>query len=67
MNGTDVQIRVYPEEKALIRARARHHGRSISEYLGRLVGTGERKALICAAYPADVDFRRPVDVDLRRR
>ena len=35
MNDTDVQIRVYPEEKALIRARARHHGLSTpSTYYG---------------------------------
>jgi uncharacterized protein (DUF1778 family) len=46
MSDTRLYVRVYPEEKALIRRRAARHGLSISEYVRRQVASAERRELL---------------------
>ena len=51
MNDTDLHIRVYPEEKRLIRERSQHHDLSMSEYIRGLVLADERRELQAQVYP----------------
>jgi hypothetical protein len=51
MNDTDLHVRLYPEEKQVIRERARYHGLSMSEYIRQQVAGEERRELQQRVYP----------------
>jgi mobilization protein NikA len=51
MNDTDLHVRLYPEEKRIIRQRSQHHDLSMSEYVRRLVAAEERRELQSRIYP----------------
>lgn len=54
MSDTRLHVRVYPEEKDLIRQRAEHHGMSMSEYVRQQVAGEERRELRERVYPSNV-------------
>lgn len=50
-SDTRLYVRVYEEEKALVRQRAAHHGLSMSEYVRQQLAGEERKELRAQVYP----------------
>lgn len=59
MSDVEIHVRLYPEEKQLIRQRADHHQLTMSEYVRRLVQLEQRQTLRAGIYPQSVETISP--------